>query len=224
MKLKSSESNIWLSSDSHYNHANIVQGVSQWDDKSGCRDFETIDQMNQFLVNGINDHIGVDDTLIHLGDWSFGGIENIWRFIEQINCKNIHLIFGNHDIHIEKNKWVSYHHTLGSLGLQGLFKSTQHYLELTIDKQLIVLSHYPFSSWNRMFHGSWMLHGHSHGTLFQEELNTHWYKTSKIMDVGVDVAYSMFDEYRPFSFLEIKDIMSTRVFTKIDHHDEKTNR
>ena len=45
-----------------------------------------------------------EDTLYHLGDWSFGGIENIWNFRKRINCKNIYLVPGNHDHHIKKNK------------------------------------------------------------------------------------------------------------------------
>jgi len=31
--------------------------------------------MNDTLVNNINEMVGENDVLIHLGDWSFGGFE-----------------------------------------------------------------------------------------------------------------------------------------------------
>ena len=35
--------------------------------------------------------------------WSFNGFDKIIEFRNRLNCKNIHLILGNHDTHIEKN-------------------------------------------------------------------------------------------------------------------------
>jgi len=62
------------------------------------------------LVNNINKTVGENDILFCLGDWSFGNykngenISNIRKFRDQLICKNIHLILGNHDHHIERNK------------------------------------------------------------------------------------------------------------------------
>lgn len=89
----------------HYGHKNICRGASEWNDGGqNTRDFDTIEEMNQAIVDGINKRVKEDDILIHLGDWSFGGIENIWNFIKQIKCKNIHLVYGNHDHHIKGDK------------------------------------------------------------------------------------------------------------------------
>jgi hypothetical protein len=38
------------------------------------------------------------------------------------------------------------------------------------------------------------------------------------MDVGVDVAFKTFGEYRPFNISDITNIMSKRTTEKIDHH------
>ena len=46
-------------------------------------------------------------------------------------------------------------------------------------RQHIVLCHYAMLVWNKSHHGSWMLHGHSHGTL-------KYPFAAKILDVGVD--------------------------------------
>lgn len=85
-------------SDAHAFHTNICRGTSNWEDKElRCRNFNTIEEMNSAIIKSINSVVGEDDTLYHLGDWSFGGWENIWNFRKQIVCKNIININGNHD-------------------------------------------------------------------------------------------------------------------------------
>ena len=66
---------VWITSDTHYSHTNICRGVTNWRMPDGSvpiiqtRDFETIDKMNSSIVNNINEVVGQDDILIHLGDW-----------------------------------------------------------------------------------------------------------------------------------------------------------
>jgi calcineurin-like phosphoesterase family protein len=96
--------NVYLTSDTHYNHPNICLATSTWSRKDKTRDFKSLSYMNQTMVNNINSTVGEDDILIHFGDWSFGGIESIWEFRKQIICKNIYLLFGNHDEKIIDNK------------------------------------------------------------------------------------------------------------------------
>jgi calcineurin-like phosphoesterase family protein len=101
--------NVWITSDTHYSHKNICRGTTEWRTEDGqipisqTRDFATIEKMNASIVNNINEVVGQDDILIHLGDWSFGGFEKIREFWDRIICKNIHLVLGNHDHHIENN-------------------------------------------------------------------------------------------------------------------------
>ena len=65
---------VWIFSDPHYNHKNICRGVTAWRLPDGSvpidqtRDFNTIEQMNETIVNNINSVVGQDDILIHLGD------------------------------------------------------------------------------------------------------------------------------------------------------------
>jgi len=72
--------------------------------ESQTRNFETLDKMNSAIVNNINELVGQDDVLIHLGDWSFGGFEQIEEFYNRLICKNIHLVLGNHDHHIDRDR------------------------------------------------------------------------------------------------------------------------
>lgn len=167
---------VFISSDTHYAHKNICRGVTDWRTQDGevpvgsTRDFETIEQMNNRLVNGINNVVGQDDTLIMLGDVSFGGFENIGIFLDRLICKNIHLILGNHDTHIENNRE----------NIQSRFLSVQHYLEVNINDKNFVLCHYPLQSWNGLNKGVIQLHGHVHLPANRK------FGNGKRMDVGVD--------------------------------------
>lgn len=236
--------NIWFTSDTHYHHKNMVSGTSDWEDRSKCRKFETIETHDDQLVQAINTVVKPEDTLYHLGDWSFGGIERVWEFRKRLNCMNIHLILGNHDHHIEKNRklvtWpqeaemlellkVEYQKTpkMIEFNLQDLFSSVQHYREVTIEGKHIILCHYAMRVWNKSHKGSWMLYGHSHGTLEQmrpQIANPTWLgdmyytKNYRTMDVGADTNYLM-----PYSFGQLKEIMADKdVLLEVDHHDNQT--
>ena len=212
---------IWFTSDTHYKHSNICRGTSNWPEGSKTRDFDTLDKMNDAMINNINHLVGEDDILFHLGDWSFGGFENIQEFRDRLICKNIHLILGNHDHHIENDKG----------GVRALFASVNHYvrLELTIPnvpneinpaktiKKTFVLCHYPIASWHDMNRGVIHLHGHVH-------LGPHnKLHTGKAMDVGMDGNYM-----DPYSLQEIARIMRDRPVKCLvlpnDHHETNEGR
>lgn len=71
---------IYVMSDPHYGHKNICEKLSSWTNKAGTRNFDTVEQMNNAIVESINNIVGYDDILVCVGDWSFGGIENIYTF------------------------------------------------------------------------------------------------------------------------------------------------
>lgn len=213
MKLKLEDNRrLWFTSDTHYNHKNICRGVTSWIDADDVtRDFKTLDQMNDQIVNNLNSLVKQDDILIHLGDWSFGGFEYIEEFRKRIHCKEIHLVLGNHDHHIANNRE----------NIQSLFTSVHQYLELEVKKlkcklgqgpidQKYVLMHYPITSWNKMNDGVIHLHGHVH---LPHNLRVGLGKT---MDVGVD-GNNIF----PIDATEVNSIMHKQPIKSgfaFDHH------
>jgi len=208
MKFKTLETTgkIFITSDWHFGHKNIVRGVTNWRTQDGevpvgsTRDFETIDKMNQQLVDNINTLVGQDDTLIMLGDVSFGGFDNIGIFLDRLICKNIHLTLGNHDHHIQNNRG----------DIQTRFLSVNHYLEVRLNDRNFVLCHYPLQSWNNMNKGVIHLHGHVHLPKHRK------FGHGKKMDVGVDG-----NGMNPYSIDEIIKIMDKRPIGSDmsgDHH------
>jgi calcineurin-like phosphoesterase family protein len=204
--------NLYFTSDTHYNHSNICSSTTRWDRSlNKTRDFRSLDHMNDTLVNNINELVGQDDILIHLGDWSFGGFERIEEFRNRIVCRNIHLVLGNHDQHIRNNKG----------NVQTLFLSALDYMNLdlrinrsgNIEKYNLILMHYPISSWDGLSKGNIHLHGHVHLPSQQRIAE------GRAMDVGVDG-----NNYYPISINEIIHIMDNRPIKRlslpIDHHEQ----
>ena len=197
---------VWITSDTHYHHTNICRGITRWRTQDGkipvdsTRDFQTMDEMNATIVNNINEKVGPNDTLIHLGDVAFGGFERIGEFLDRLVCKNIHLVLGNHDQHIKINRE----------NIRDRFLSVQNYLEVTIGGVDFVLSHYPHASWNQLSKGAIHLHGHVHLSPQNKWGN------GKKLDVGLDG-----NNLYPYSITEIVHMMDKReVGSDIsnDHH------
>lgn len=186
---------IFVVSDIHYRHKNICKGSSSWLDKSGCRDFENEIIMSNMLVKNINDIVHENDILIHGGDWSFGGRDNIKELRERINCKTIITAIGNHDEHIRKD-----------IELQKLFTAVFDYNEFKLFGFYFAMSHYPIMSWNNMSRKSIFMHGHSHHSLKHNIPN--------LIDIGIDGPTY---EFKPVHISEIMK-MYTDKREKLDHH------
>lgn len=196
---------IWFTSDTHYGHSNIVKGTSKWSGAQTCRDFPSLEAHDRELVDQINKYVKKSDTLIHLGDWSFGGKQNIGKFLDQLNVFEIKLVYGNHDHHIRKDR-----------SLEFRFRFTGEILTARENGYTFFCSHYKHHVWDKSHHGAIHLYGHSHGSCEHIPLG-------KSMDVGVDNAFKLLGEYRPFSINEIIDVMKDREIYFPDHHNKNTN-
>ena len=207
---------VWITSDTHFSHKNICRGTTNWRTQEGgipisqTRDFSTIEKMNSTIVDNINENVGQDDILIHLGDWSFGGFERIEEFRNRIVCKNIHIITGNHDHHIENNK----------NGVQSLFASVSKYQNLVVKTNVgtlasaehrFALMHFPLASWDNMARKAIHLHGHVH---FGPDKRI---GKGKMMDVGVDG-----NGLYPINMSEVVSLMKdqpVKSMFEFDHHE-----
>ena len=208
--------NLFFTSDTHYGHTNICRATTRWTDADNVtRDFKSLDHMNDTIADNINEIVNENDILIHLGDFSFGGFDNISEFRNRIVCKNIHLVLGNHDHHIERNKE----------NIQDLFASVNHYINLDIrrpssirkgemDKFKFVLMHFPIASWDGMNDGVMHLHGHVHLPKHQRIAG------GRAMDVGVDG-----NDMYPLSMFEVLNLLKNQPIKSLslpkDHHEKR---
>lgn len=205
------ETDVYFTSDLHLGHKNIVTGTTTWEGQT--RDFQTVEEHDEQIINNINARVRENDHLFMLGDFSFKGFkeDSIERFLEyraKIKCKNIYFVYGNHD------KMILLHPEL-----QAMFTRIGHYFESKITiretnkpniKHRFVLSHYSFRTWDGMYQGVNMLYGHSHNML-PEYINDQGLAL-KTMDVGIDTRHDM----SPYSLDEVIAIMETKEVPKIE--------
>lgn len=87
-------SDIWVTSDTHFNHANILTFTDFAGNK--VREFDSVEEMNEIMIQRWNENVKICDKIYHLGDVFFGPkswIEQNWH---RLNGKK-RLIVGNHD-------------------------------------------------------------------------------------------------------------------------------
>lgn len=85
---------IWVTSDTHFNHANILNFK---DDKGNpVRSFSSVEEMNETMIERWNEVVKPHDQIIHLGDVFFGHIDWVVNNWHRLNGKK-RLIVGNHD-------------------------------------------------------------------------------------------------------------------------------
>lgn len=165
---------IWFTSDTHFGHANVLDFCG--------RPWKTVDEMNDALVATINAYVAPNDTLYHLGDFSFKmSVDDARELRKRIRCRNIHWIPGNHD-----KDW-------SQPNVAGTFQVEPSIATLKLEGgRKIVMCHYPIMDWPGLGHGAIHLHGHIHSTPEYNE----WNRDMRLLryDVGVDA-----NEYAPVS-------------------------
>ena len=114
---------LWLTSDTHFCHENILRFCK--------RPFSSIEEHDKVLIDNWNSVIDPEDTVFHLGDFCFGGYPKWIAIREQLNG-HIILIKGNHD---DKNM---------TTGIQQLFDYVTYQMRVTVDGQNVYLNHFPF--------------------------------------------------------------------------------
>lgn len=187
---------VFFTSDTHFNHKNILAYCS--------RPFDSIEKMNEAIIANWNNKVPVDGIVFHCGDFALGGSEAWHKILSRLNGQ-IHLILGNHDL---KNFRQGY---------ADSFASVQEQLTIDIGKKKIILTHFPLLC----YHGTWgtemnvwNLHGHVHVCKNKQANTGKDFERMKLTfptqyDVGVDL-----NDYTPISFEELKK----RIEYQIEHH------
>jgi calcineurin-like phosphoesterase family protein len=171
--------NFHFVADTHFSHEAILGYCN--------RPWVSIEDMNHHLIENWNKVVKPTDTVFHLGDVIFKVTEKEGNDILNKLNGNIVLIRGNHDRFIET--------------YSKRFSAIIDYAELKIingpsNYNIYCLMHYPIFSWNRQRHGSYMIHGHCHGTNNVNNQDCLRY------DVGVDI-----NGYTPVSLNNLSKIM-----------------
>lgn len=119
---------IFLISDCHFNHDNILKY------ERITRPFTNINLMNQTIVDNWNMTISNNDTVYILGDFFMGDTHKIEPILNSLNYKEAILIRGNHDT----DKRIAVYESLGI--------EVVDFKQIEYKGILFCMSHYPM--WN----------------------------------------------------------------------------
>ena len=209
-KLKFSSKEIFFTSDLHVSHGNIIKYCSErWnflneserdilengsveESKNMRVGQDSIDRMNETIINNINAKVGKKDALWILGDvgW-FKNRNQVTDFYNQLNCNRIYLVVGNHD---QVNLYLYSNNLLAGVYDQAI---------INVGKHVVHLNHYAMMRWDQSHHGSYHLFGHSHGQL--NNFIAEKFPQYKMLDVGIDG-----HDFKPWSFDEINAYMKPK--------------
>ena len=173
LKIDTTETKIWFTSDTHFGHKNIINFCE--------RPFKDTDEMDEFIINNWNSKINKDDIVFHLGDFAFASSKRWQELICRLNGK-IYLILGNHDVF----RWPGDY-------TMNLFERVENQMMLKIDnKYKVYLNHFPFLCYDGTYRNpedcTIQLHGHVHERLGDtgKDAQRLQYRFPYQYDVGVD--------------------------------------
>lgn len=160
---------------------------------------ESVQRMNNTIVENINQKVKKGDRLFFLGDLGWDYEQHYKWYVktlrDDIVCNNIHFIWGNHDCKRKGDrgplpvlKAILEEANVTDLGMLRTIRS---------EGQTMVLCHYAMGAWDRSHYGSINVHGHSH----------HRYENTlpNQIDVGING-----HDYFPISTLDIKNYIKNK--------------
>jgi calcineurin-like phosphoesterase family protein len=226
LKFTGDEKTFFASADLHIN-----QTCSSWENPLWkMRGFDCKEDHARGVKESWNATCDENSTCFHLGDIVFEDEhgENFVDILHSLRFKTLYLLLGNHNsgqgivykrILAEKFPEVF---TIGAEVYPLEWEITEkkkvvflpQYAEVTINRNFVVLSHYPMTSHNKMSKKSIHLSGHCHQNLPLTNKDT---GRGKRLDVGWD------GWGRPVSFFEIKNHLRGRDIDNLDHHGEGIN-
>jgi len=192
-------------SDIHFNHKNIalycpksrgqfVEVIGYNPDGSPIYAHH-LDKMNETIIARWNSKVQPTDHTFILGDVAMGVITKAPALVERLNGAKT-LICGNHDRGLLKLPEI-----------ERLFIDIRDYACFGVKKIGVVMSHFPFASWDGMSAGAVHLHGHLHGSPCIVQ--------GRIKDVGIDT-----NDLYPYDFEEVLDELMTIPKPTTDHHGD----
>ena len=206
---------IFFSSDWHIFH-DPKWDVPIWE----SRGYYNAEDASERILQKVNERVPEDSILYYLGDMFLNATdEQCIKWLEGVKCKDIRLIFGNHESNmyriykqdiereygfVDREVYPHKSHTIPNITFLG------NHQEITIGKKSIVLNHFSIHSWNGMgSRKSWQIHGHSHNADVTRNPDS---PINRTIDVGWDWKKDV------WSFEEIEEVMSVKTFVSYDHH------
>lgn len=170
----------FFTADLHFDHAAIIKYCK--------RPFDSVEEMNEAIITRNNSIVKPDDILWILGDLGFCKTpDRLVELVSRMNGRKM-VVLGNHD----RERYFPIQNR-DKMGIVELYWRMTERTDKEFGGFHPTLSHFPMISWNRSSHGSFNLHGHTHGTLL-------FNPNARQLDVGVDC-----HNFTPISWKQVVD-------------------
>ena len=134
-------------------------------EKMDKRGFESVQAMNEYMIEKWNQKVRRNDEVVILGDFSWGNAEETNDLLDRLHGK-LYMIRGNHDYFLQKSDFRA-----------ERFVWIKSYAEMQDNQRKVILCHYPVMCYNGQYRldrkgnpRTYMLYGHVHGTMDQRLL------------------------------------------------------
>ena len=175
--------NYWFISDTHFNHKKILNFKNY--DGTLMRDFSSIEEHNETIIDNWNKVVKPQDIVFHLGDVILSNRVDYDKILSRLNGKN-RLVLGNHDKNREKD-------------LRPYFKKITGARMLKIGDFKCILSHIPLHP-DCVKKFGLNIHGHIHNNLIMKET---YHGAAEEDDRYMNVCVER-TNYKPVNLEEIK--------------------
>mgnify|MGYP000423193718 FL=1 len=134
-------------------------------EKMDKRGFESVQAMNEYMIEKWNQKVRRNDEVVILGDFSWGNAEETNDLLDRLHGK-LYMIRGNHDYFLQKSDFRA-----------ERFVWIKSYAEMQDNQSKVILCHYPVMCYNGQYRldrkgnpRTYMLYGHVHDTMDQRLL------------------------------------------------------
>lgn len=167
--------NLYIS-DLHFGHSNVIHFDN--------RPFSDREEMDRALIERWNSRVYADDHVYIAGDFCYRSGNTADWYLRQLRGHK-HLIIGNHDGDMLKNK-----------NAMAYFESVDKMMHIVDDGRHICICHFPIAEWNGCHKGHWHIYGHIHGR------KNETYEFMRKRDRALNAA-ACINNYTPCSFDEL---------------------
>jgi calcineurin-like phosphoesterase family protein len=186
---------IWVTSDFHFGHGNAITQFKR-DDGTPLRDFESIEDMNETIINNYNKVVKAGDSVYILGDVAINR-----RYINlcgRLNGRKV-LILGNHDIFTNhrSNDYEPYFDRI---------HSNKVYMRKGAagEQDGVIMTHFPIVGNMERFAAN--IHGHTHWNLVGMDTTKRVSPENTVSKWYVNVCVER-TNYMPVNVIELMDML-----------------
>ena len=170
---------ILFTSDLHLGHANIIKHCN--------RPFQSVEEMDEFILEKWNAKVKPQDTVYILGDLMFRNKRSPEEYLSRMPGKKF-LVVGNHD-----KAWMK------KVDLARWFEGIEMMRFMSDGQRKLTLCHYPMMTWPFSNHDGWMVYAHIHENTDMD----YWpliERSDRMLNAGVDI-----NGFEPVTFEEMME-------------------